>query len=240
MRNDAGSTEVSEALTDALSRLSRLVDDGEDKLSAGDYAAARGVFEEAVVEAERSHGAAAKELIVPLMGLARASGENNATACEPMDRELEIQRRALTIAEAALPADDPLLAEVLHAHGVSVWASGEPSRAVELLVRALDIVQKAGSDEHGYLGPLVGALLDAKRAADALPYARDLLRLEDASSPADLTTLFLLGQCFRDAGATQDAKAVFERFLVAFGEDGNPVIRDEVTSWLSALEAPAS
>lgn len=220
--------------------LSGLVDDGESKLYDGDYPGARRVFEEAVVVAERAHGKAAKELIVPLMGLARASGENNATACEPMERELEVQRRALTIAEAALPADDPLLAEVLHAHGVSVWASGEPSRAVELLVRALEVVGKAGGDAHGYLGPLVGALLDAKRAADALPHARELLRLEDASSPADLTTLFIVGQCFRDAGATQEAKAVFERFLVAFGDEGNPVIRDEVTSWLATLEAPAS
>jgi hypothetical protein len=217
-----------------------LVEDGESKLCDGDYPAARGVFEQAVAVAERVHGAGARELIVPLMGLARASGENNATACEQMDRELEVQRRALVIAEAALPALDPLLAEVLHAHGVSVWASGEPTRAVELLVRALAIVRTTKSDEHGYLGPLVGALLDAKRPADALPHARDLLRLEDASSPADLTTLFVVGQCFRDAGATHDAKAVFERFLAALGDDGNPTLRDEVTAWLAALDAPPS
>ena len=66
---------------------------------------------------------------------------------------------------------------------MTVWASGEPARAVELLVRALDVVRRGGGDAHGYLGPLVGALLDAKRAADALPHARELLRLEDASSP---------------------------------------------------------
>jgi tetratricopeptide (TPR) repeat protein len=174
------------------------------------------------------------------MGLARAAGENNATACEQMERELEVQKRALSIAEAALPDDDLLLAECLHAHGVSVWASGEPARAVELLVRALDVVRRGGGDAHGYLGPLVGALLDAKRALDALPHARELLRLEDASSPADLTTLFVVGQCFRDAGATEEARAVLERFLEAFGEEGNPAIRDDVRRWLSTLQTPPS
>ncbi|MDB4938553.1 MAG: hypothetical protein JWP87_5525 [Labilithrix sp.] len=224
-------------MTDALSAL---VEDGESRLYDGDYAGARRIFEEAVAHAERTHGERAKELIVPLMGLARASGENNATACAQMERELEVQARALAIAEAALPEDDLLLAECLHAHGVSVWANGEPSRAVELLLRALDVVKRAGGDAHGYLGPLVGALLDAKRAADALPHAQELLRLEDASSPADLTTLFIVGQAFRDAGATAEAKSVLERFLVAFGEDGNPAIRDEVVAWLKALDVPAS
>ncbi len=224
-------------MTDALSAL---VEDGEGLLYDGDYAGARRIFEEAVAQAEAAHGQRAKEMIVPLMGLARASGENNATACAQMERELEVQRRALEIAETALPSDDPLLAECLHAHGVSVWANGEPARAVELLLRALDVVRRAGGDAHGYLGPLVGALLDAKRPLDALPHARELLRLEDGSTPADLTTLFIVGQCFRDAGAIEEARAVLERFLVAFGDDGNPTIRDEVRGWLSSLQTPPS
>ncbi|MDB5212689.1 MAG: Serine/threonine protein kinase [Myxococcaceae bacterium] len=224
-------------MTDALSAL---VEDGEGLLYDGDYAGARRIFEEAVAQAEAAHGEQAKEMIVPLMGLARASGENNAQACAQMERELAVQRRALAIAETALPSDDPLLAECLHAHGVSVWANGEPARAVELLLRALDVMRRAGGDAHGYLGPLVGALLDAKRSLDALPHARELLRLEEASSPADLTTLFIVGQCFRDAGATEEARVVLERFLVAFGDDGNPAIRDEVRGWLSGLQTPPS
>ena len=224
-------------MTDALAALSALVLKGESLLNDGDYAAARRVFEEAVAHAEKAHGERAKELIVPLMGLARASGENNATACEQMDRELAVQRRGLAIAEMALSGDDPLLAECFHAHGVSVWASGDPVRAVELLLRALDVVRRAEVDAHGYLGPLVGALLDARRAADALPHARELLRLEDASSPADLTTLFIVGQAFRDAGAIEEARAVLERFLIAFGEDGNPAIRDEVRGWLLGFQS---
>jgi tetratricopeptide (TPR) repeat protein len=220
--------------------LAALVEDGESHLYDGDYVGARRIFEEAVAHAERAHGETAKELIVPLMGLARASGENNASACKQMDRELEVQRRAVAIAEATLPPGDLLLAECLHAHGVSVWANGEPARAVELLLRALGIARQGGGDAHGYLEPLIGALLDAKRAIDALPHARELLRLEDASSPADLTTLFIVGQCFRDAGANEDARTVFGRFLTAFGENGNPAIRDEVRGWLSALEMPPS
>ena len=216
--------------------ISALVEDGERHLSDGNYAGARRIFEEAVAQAELTHGERAKELIVPLMGLARASGENNASACEQMDRELDVQRRALRIAEGVLDERDPLLAECLHAHGVSVWASGHPGRAVELLGRALEVVRRAGCDAHGYLGPLVGALLDTKRPADALPHARELLRLEETSSPADLTTLFIVGQCFRDAGATEEARAVLERFLTAFGEEGNEAIRDEVRAWLSGLE----
>ena len=224
-------------MTDALSAL---VEDGEGLLYDGDYAGARRIFEEAVAQAEAEHGVRAKEMIVPLMALARASGENNAQACAQMERELEVQRRALAIAETALPGDDPLLAECLHAHGVSVWANGEPARAVELLLRALDVMRRAGGDAHGYLGPLVGALIDAKRPADALPHARELLRLEEASSAPDLTTLFIVGQCFRDAGAIEEARAVLERFLVAFGDDGNPTIRDEVRGWLASLQTPPS
>jgi tetratricopeptide (TPR) repeat protein len=219
--------------------LSALVEEGESHLTEGDYAGARRIFEEAVAHAERAHGAVAPELIVPLMGLARAAGENNASACAKMDREIEVQRRAVAIADATLPEDDLLLAECLHAHGVSVWANGQPAPAVELLLRALDVVRRGGGDAHGYLGPLVGALLDAKRAIDALPHARELLRLEDASSP-DLTTLFIVGRCFRDAGANEDARVVFGRFLTAFGEAGNPTIRDEVRGWLDKLEAPPS
>jgi tetratricopeptide (TPR) repeat protein len=219
--------------------LSALVDDGESRLSGGDYVGARRIFETAVAHAERAHGDSAKELIVPLMGLARAAGEDHAMACAQMDRELEVQRRAVAIAEATLPADDLLLAECLHAHGVSVWANGQPAPAVALLLRALDVARRGGGDAHGYLGPLVGALLDDRRAAEALPHARELLRLEDASSP-DLTTLFVVGQCFRDAGANEDARAVFGRFLDAFGDEGNPTIRDEVRGWVRALEAPAS
>ena len=75
---------------------------------------------------------------------------------------------------------------------------------------------------------------------DALPHARELLRLEEASSAADLTTLFIVGQCLRDAGAIDEARAVLERFLVAFGEDGNPTIRDEVRGWLASLRTPPS
>jgi len=217
--------------------ISALVEDGERQLADGDYSGARRIFEEAVAQAELTHGDRAKQLIVPLMGLARAAGENNAAACAQMERELEVQRRALRIAEAALADDDPLLAECLHAHGVSVWASGHPARAVELLGRALEVVRRADCDAHGYLGPLVGALLDAKRSADALPHARELLRLEETSSPADLTTLFIVGQCFRNAGATEEARVVLERFLTAFGEEGNPTIRDEVRAWLRELDA---
>ena len=219
--------------------LSALVDDGESHLAGGDYAGARRIFEAAVAHAERAHGDGAKELIVPLMGLARAAGEDNASASDEMDRELEVQRRAVAIAEATLPGDDLLLAECLHAHGVSVWANGQPAPAVKLLLRALDVVRRGGGDAHGYLGPLVGALLDDKRAADALPHARELLRLEDATAP-DLTTLFIVGQCLREAGANEEAHVVFGRFLAAFGESGNPTIRDEVRGWMSALEAPAS
>ena len=203
--------------TDHDDAISALVEDGEVHLTAGDYAGARRLFEEAVAQGELTHGDKAKELIVPLMGLARASGENDASASEPMDRELAVQRRALAIAESALAANDPLLAEVLHAHGVSVWASGNAKDAVDLLVRALAVARHAGGDPHGYLGPLVGALLDAQRSPEALPHARELLRLEDASSPADLTTLFIVSQCFRDAGAADEASAVMKRFLAAGG-----------------------
>lgn len=203
--------------TDHDDAISALVEDGEVHLTAGDYAGARRLFEEAVAQGELTHGDKAKELIVPLMGLARASGENDASASEPMDRELAVQRRALAIAESALAASDPLLAEVLHAHGVSVWASGNAKDAVDLLVRALAVARRAGGDPHGYLGPLVGALLDAQRSPEALPHARELLRLEDASLAADLTTLFIVSQCFRDAGAADEASAVMKRFLAAGG-----------------------
>ena len=220
--------------------ISALVEDGEVHLQTADYAGARRIFEEAVAQCELTHGPHARELIVPLMVLARAAGENHASACDPMDRELAVQERALAIAEAALAADDPLLAEVLHAHGVSVWASGHPTRAVDLLVRALGVVRRAGGDAHGYLGPLVGALLDAQRSTDALPHARELLRLEETSSPADLTTLFVVGQCFRDAGATEEARVVLERFLAAPGADGDATIRNDVQTWLSTLHPAES
>ncbi|HSO40551.1 MAG TPA: tetratricopeptide repeat protein [Labilithrix sp.] len=220
--------------------ISALVEDGEVHLQAADFGGARRLFEEAVAQAELTHGPHARQLIVPLMGLARASGEDHASDSEPMDRELAVQERALAIAEAALTADDPLLAEVLHAHGVSVWASGHPARAVDLLVRALGVVRRAGGDAHGYLGPLVGALLDAQRATDALPHARELLRLEETSSPADLTTLFVVGQCFRDAGATEEARVVLERFLAAPGSDGDPTIHNDVQTWLSTVRPAES
>ena len=147
-------------MPNAASELVDFVEEGEVLLYDGDYVGARRVFQAAIALAERRHGERAKELIVPLMGLARASGENKASACEAMDRELEVQRRALAIAEASLDRGDPLLAECLHAHGV----------------------------------------------------------------------------CLRDAGAIEEARDVFERFLAAHGEDGGRGIRDEVRAWLAALQ----
>jgi len=166
--------------------VSALVEDGEGLLFDGDYAGARRIFEEAVARAEAAHGARAKEMIVPLMGLARASGENHASAGAEMERELEVQRRALSIAESALAGDDPLLAECLHAHGVSVWANGEPARAVELLVRALAIVKRTKGDAHGYLGPL------RQQWADGLSGQLLFHPPQDGQSdiPADLTRNF--------------------------------------------------
>ena len=218
-------------MTDALSAL---VEDGESLLYDGDYVGARRIFEEAVAQAEAEHGERAKELIVPLMGLARASGENNATACAQMERELEVQRRALAIAESALPGDDPLLAECLHAHGVSVWANGEPARAVELLLRALAIVRRVGGDAHGYLGPLVGrcSTRSARPMRCRMPASCSASRTP--ARPPISRRCSSSGSASAMRARPQEARVVLERFLVAFGEDGNPTIRDEVRGWLSA------
>ncbi|MDB4942521.1 MAG: Tetratricopeptide repeat-containing protein [Labilithrix sp.] len=218
-----------------------LVEGGEAHLYDGDYAGARRLFAKAVAVLEQLHGPDAPDLIAPLMGLARATGENNASASPEIDQELAVQTRALAIAEKSLDADDPLLAEVLHAHGVSTWASGRAAEGVALLERALAVARAAGLGPASYIAPLLGALLDARRADDTLPHARELLALEAASGgAADLTTLFVVGQCFREAGALAEARAVFERFLAAWGEEGNPVIREQVEQWLAELSRPAS
>jgi hypothetical protein len=110
---------------------------------------------------------------------------------------------------------------------------------VDLLSRALDVAMAAGAETAPFLPPLIGALLDAKRAPEALPHARALLRLEEKGGPTDLTTLFVIGQALRDGGAYEEARVVLERFLTAYGEEGHPDIRDEVRRWLAALPKPS-
>lgn len=207
-----------------------LVEAAERMLYEGDFEGAREGFAAAVTKIEATFGMESKELIPPLMGLARANGQAK------LDDELTLQRRAVKIAEETLSEKDVMRAEVLHAHGVSTWATGDANAGAELLERALVIAKRAGVDAAPFLAPLVGALLDAKRAGDALPHARELLRLESGGgTPADLTTLFVVGQALREAGAHDEARAVLTRFLDAYGESGNPEIRDQVRSWIAAL-----
>jgi len=218
-----------------------IIEDAERLLYEGDFAAAKAGFANAVTKTEEAFGASSQALVVPLMGLARASGGETGRSGPALDDELGIQRRALGIAEATLADDDMLLAECLHAHGVSTWASGDASKAVELLKRSVDVVTRAGAEDKGaFLAPLVGALLDAKRPEDALPYARELLAAAEGGGETDLTTLFVVGQAFRDAGAHEEARAVLERFLAGYAGDGQSgEIRDLVRGWLAALPRPS-
>ncbi len=225
LQDAADKAETARALA-ARGAIDELVEAGEAFLYDGDVASARSAFASAVERTEAAYGTRSRELVVPLMGLARASGETS------RPEELAIQRRALSIAEETLAPDDILLAECLQAFGVSTWGAGEPDVAAGLLARSLEVTKRAGADPSPYLAPLVGALVDAKRPADALPHARELLRLEGGGESLDLTTLFVVGQALLEAGARAEARAVLTRFLSVYGEGGNPAIVDQVRRWL--------
>ncbi|MBS2019063.1 MAG: tetratricopeptide repeat protein [Deltaproteobacteria bacterium] len=234
--SDAEEKEARREALKTIQTIEGLVEAAERMLYDGDFAGAREGFASAVAKTEAAFGSEAKELIAPLMGLARATGQGSMAAGGKLDEELALQRRAVKIAEDTLSEKDAIRAEVLHAHGVSVWAGGDASSGAELLERALEIAKRAGIDPSPFLAPLVGALLDAQRAGEAVPHARELLRLESGGgSPADLTTLFVVGQALRDAGAHDEARVVLQRFLDGYGESGNPEIREQVRGWIAAL-----
>jgi len=232
---DAAQKEARREALKTAGSIDELIEASERMLYEGDFSGARQGFADAVAKTEEAFGEGAKQLVVPLMGLARASGQEATSPGARVEEELRIQARALAIAEATLPGADLILAEVLHAHGVTTWASGNTARAVELLGRALEVATSAGADVSAFLPPLVGALLDAGRPLDALPHARALLALEASGGKTDLTTLFVIGQALRDAGAHEEARVVLQRFLDEYGEEGNPAIRDEVRGWLAKL-----
>ena len=224
----------------AAGTVDALVEHAERLLYEGEVAEAKVAFAEAVERTEAAFGPEARELVVPLMGLARSSGQaaggpGATPGAGSMDEELALQRRAVAIAEATMKPNDLLLAEVVHAYGVSTWASGDATAAIVLLRKSLEVAERAGADKAPFLAPLIGALLDAKRAPEALPHARELLALEEGGAETDLTTLFVVGQAFRDGGAFAEARIVLERFLESYGEGGNPAIRDEVRGWLAKL-----
>lgn len=219
----------------AAGTVDALVEHAERLLYEGEFADAKAAFAEAVERTEAAFGPEARELVVPLMGLARASGQENGGPGSKMEEELALQKRAVQIAEATLKPNDLLLAEVVHSHGVSTWASGDSTGAIELLRKSLEVAERAASDKAPFIPPLIGALLDAKRSPEALPLARELLRLEESGTETDLTTLFVVGQALRDAGAWAEARTVLERFLEAYGEGGNPAIKEEVRGWLAML-----
>lgn len=233
---DAAEKEARREALKTIATIDGLVEASERMLYEGDFAGAREGFTSAVAKIEVAFGPESKELVIPLMGLARASSQEATAPGAKLDAELALQRRAVKIAEDALGEKDMVRAECLHAHGVSTWASGDANGGADLLQRALVIAERAGVDTSPFLAPLIGALLDAKRAGDALPHARELLVLESKSgSLADLTTLFVVGQALREAGAHREAREVLQRFLDGYGESGNPEIRDQVRSWIAAL-----
>lgn len=220
-----------EALKTATT-IETLIETSEQLLYEGDFAGARSGFADAVAKSEAAFGVESQKLIVPLMGLARAAGQSGGLA-----EELALQRRAIAIAEDSLGDDDMLRAECLHAHGVSTWASGDAFAAADLMARALVVVRRADVDPSPFLAPLIGALVDAKRTGEALPLARELLRLEGegTSGKTDLTTLFVVGQALREAGAHAEARVVLQRFLDEYGDSGNAEIRAQVRGWLAEL-----
>lgn len=227
--DDAEKAARREALK-TIQTIEGLVEAAERMLYESDFDGAREGFAAAVTKIEAAFGPESKELIPALMGLARANGQGK------LDDELSLQRRAVKIAEETLSDKDVMRAEVLHAHGVSTWAGGDSTAGAELLERGLEIAKRAGVDVAPFLAPLIGALLDAKRPGEALPHARELLRLESGGgTPADLTTLFVVGQALREAGAHDEARTALTRFLDAYGESGNPEIREQVRSWIAAL-----
>jgi len=218
--------------------IAELVEAGERLLYEGSCELARRIFVDAVAQTEARSGRDCVELVVPLLGLARATASEGAAPPEALAEELALQARALRIAEAELASDDMLLAEVLQAHGASTWGAGDPAKGAALLARAVAVARAAEGDVAGFLAPLVGALVDDGRAREALPHARELLRLEDVNGEADLTTLFVVGRCFREAGARAEAREVLARFLASFGEGGDAAIRQHVQQWLVGLAEP--
>jgi tetratricopeptide (TPR) repeat protein len=217
------------------SPLERLLEEGATYFDEGDFGRARLIFAEAVRLAE-ARGPRARELVAPLMWLAKATGELIEGPSGEIEQQLAIERSAIAIAEEAL-ADDAWLPHYLHMHAVTLWRAKYHRDAETVLSRALDVALSTRVDSSFYEGTLAVLLLDLARPDEALVYARRSLR-EAEGGNEDVMGLYRLGLCLKETGPNDEARATLERFLAACPE-ADPELRERVHGWIRDLgQAP--
>ncbi len=213
--------------------IERLMEEGTANVRDMNFAGARACFAEVIRLVEGEYGPNSRELVPPLMWLAKATGEGFPAPAHQVEEQLAIELQALAIAARTLPPDDPGLAHYFYTHGITLWLSKRPEEAVNALGRALDILARTGADDSFYSGAMAELLLDVGRPDEALPHARRSMRAGEEGQE-DSLDLLRLGQCLRDCGAKEEARAVLGRFLAAFGE-GDPELRERVSGWIRDL-----
>lgn len=211
----------------------QLMKDGAASFDEMDFGSARVSFAAALALAEAQHGPRSREVLAPLMWLAKATGELRQAPCPELDQQLAIERRAIVIAEEALATDAPWLAHYLNMHGVTLWMNKQYEEAEAALRRALAVAVTTGKDSSLYEGTLADLLLDLDRPQEALVLARRSLRSSEGGNE-DMLALYRLGLCLRETGPTDEAREVFEKFLAVFPEV-DPELLERVNGWIRDL-----
>ncbi len=209
----------------------QLMKDGAASFDEMDFGSARAAFAAALALAEAQHGPRSREVVAPLMWLAKATGELQQAPCPELEQQVAIERRGIVIAEETLAGDAAWLAHYLNMHGVTLWVSKHYEEAEAALRRALAVAVTTGKDSSLYEGTLADLLLDLGRPGEALVHAR---RSVTSAEGEDMLGLYRVGLCLRETGPKDEAREVFERFLAASPEI-DPELRERVNGWMRDL-----
>lgn len=223
--------------------------EGKKLCQTGKFAEARELFGKAIHFVEATSGSEAPELVNPLMGLASSVDERR--PCEHADcpRVLEIQKRALIIAETVFGRNHARTAMVLAALGLTLWKLKQLEDAHDSIARALQIVEQHTGESRRtseLLETLASLLLEMKRPADALPLFQRNLRIEEKNgvdTAGIMSASWMLGRCLLNLERGTEAVRHLEHALAIRIARRPPEFKEEdfvskeIRKWIAEAHA---
>jgi tetratricopeptide (TPR) repeat protein len=184
--------------------------------NAGDFKAARPLYERALAIQERSQGPDHPDTARSLDNLAELLWYQGEVAAAQY-----LFQRALAIQERVLGPDHPSAARSLHGLGVALWTQGELVTARVLLQRALTIREQILGPDHPHTAIILHSLGVLLHAQGELAAARPLYertldireRVLGPDHPDTIISAHSLGVVLRDKGELHAARSLLERVL---------------------------
>jgi hypothetical protein len=226
-------------MNDLEKRIAQLLAEGSQSFNDRNVDAALQSFRKAIEEAERGAGPETPLLIRPLWSAARAVAWGHYEPCPEVSEAVRLSARATTIAGEHWSAQPYEFAMLLTNYAYDLRTNGQPDDAVAQAIRARDILLGIGQDARMQASHIVSTLMFANRGEEAVPYAREFLRMVEQAGDGVLLSHahYLLTNCLRLAGMDEEALARAKQYVEDTGEHAaNEGWKDVVRPMITELE----